>query len=101
MTIHESDGQAMNFQKKNFRYVRQSFGNFIDDISAGKLHYLRSLSKDGPADTPANFTSDYECISADFQLPVELRIVMENFHSSVLRISGPVAMWLHYDVGHI
>ncbi|MCJ1246499.1 tRNA methyltransferase ppm2 [Trapelia coarctata] len=98
VTVHESDGQAMNFQRKNFRYVRKPFGKFIDDISAGKMQYLRSLSKDGPADTPANFTSDFESISEDFQVPVELSMVMENFHSSVLRISGPVAMWLHYDV---
>lgn len=91
----------MNFQRKNFRYVRKAFENFIDDISAGKMQYLRSLSKDDPADKPANFASDYESISEDFQLPAELSMVMEDFHSSVLRISGPVSMWLHYDVGKI
>ena len=98
MTVHEADGQDMNFQRKYFRYVKKPFGEFIDDISAGKMQYLRSLSKDAPADAPANFSSDYESIAGDFQLPSGLSTVTENFHSCVLRISGPVAMWLHYDV---
>ena len=88
----------MNFQKKNFRYVKKPFGAFIDEISAGAKQYLRSLAADRPADKPASFETDYAEIARDFELPQELSIVSQNAHSSVLRISGPVIMWLHYDV---
>jgi len=41
---------------------------------------------------------DFPSISDDFQLPPQLAFIRENEHSSPLRISGPVNMWLHYDV---
>ena len=88
----------MNFQKKNFTYVTKSFGNFIDEISAGQPQYLRSLSIAEPAGSPANFAVDYPHVADDFKLPSELQMVTQSFHSSVLRIAGPVIMWLHYDV---
>ncbi|MCJ1392139.1 tRNA methyltransferase ppm2 [Xylographa bjoerkii] len=98
VTIHQAESRDMNFQKKNFTYVTKAFGHFIDEISAGQIQYLRSLSKTEPAGSPANFARDYPHIAADFKLPAELQMVTQSLHSSVLRISGPVAMWLHYDV---
>ena len=88
----------MNFQERNFRYVTKRFGDFVDEIVNGEKQYLRSLSSDKPADTPANFVADFPTIAEDFVLPPELHLAKQNFHSSVLRISGPVSMWLHYDV---
>jgi hypothetical protein len=32
---------------------------------------------------------------------LRLRVVTDSLHSSPLRISGPVIMWLHYDVKFI
>ena len=88
----------MNFQNKNFRYTTKPFGGFLNDISSGARQYLRSLASEKPADRPANLAIDYPEIAPDFQLPEELQQVREHAHSSVLRISGPVTMWLHYDV---
>lgn len=88
----------MDFQAKNFSYVTKTFGEFIDQASNGEKLYLRSLSSSKPSELPADITTDFPSIAADFQLPPELRLVMENAHSSPLRISGPVIMWLHYDV---
>lgn len=88
----------MSFQSKNFRYTTKPFGVFLDDISSGAKQYLRSLALEKPTDRPADFAIDYPEIAPDFQLPEELQMVREHAHSSVLRISGPVAMWLHYDV---
>lgn len=88
----------MNGLEKNFRYATRPFERFIDDIVAGKFQYLRALSQVDPLNRPANFTSDFASIAGDFQLPPELELAMHHSHSSVLRISGPVSMWLHYDV---
>lgn len=41
---------------------------------------------------------DFPTLAPDFVLPPELSLVEENIFSSVLRVSGPVNMWLHYDV---
>lgn len=89
----------MDFQKKNFQYNKKPFAQFIDEIKAGSRQYLRSLAAEKPAAKPANFTSDFPPLRSDFQLPSQLSIVTQNIHSSPLRISGPVIMWLHYDVG--
>ena len=88
----------MNFQVKNFRYIMKPFGEFIDQISAGSMQYLRSLAKDRPSERPANFAVDFPELAADFRLPPQLEVVTQSMHSSPLRISGPVTMWLHYDV---
>ena len=88
----------MNFQKKNFKYTTKHFGAFLDDVDAGCNEYLRSLASEKPADKPAELITDYPGLAQDFQLPKELELVSRNAHSSVLRISGPVTMWLHYDV---
>lgn len=59
---------------------------------------MRSLSSEKPAELPADISRDFPSIAKDFQLPPELALVGENAHSCPLRISGPVIMWLHYDV---
>ena len=88
----------MNFQMKNFSYRTKRFGDFVDQITAGSLHYLRSLATERPSEKAANLTVDFPELALDFKLPPQLDIVTRNAHSSPLRISGPVTMWLHYDV---
>lgn len=89
----------MDFQTKNFSYVTKPFGELVDQASNGERLYLRSLSSSKPSELPADIARDFPSIAVDFQLPDELKLVLENAHSSPLRISGPVIMWLHYDVG--
>ena len=97
--VHQATAEHMDFQAKNFSYVTKTFGEFIDQAGKGEKLYLRSLSSTKPSEIPADITTDFASIAADFQLPPALRLVVENMHSSPLRISGPVIMWLHYDVG--
>ena len=59
---------------------------------------MRSLALENPTETPANFWADFPELANDFELPPQLDLVKQKVHSSVLRISGPVDMWLHYDV---
>ncbi|KAK4544460.1 hypothetical protein LTR36_004351 [Oleoguttula mirabilis] len=98
VVVHSSPASKMDFQTKNFDYVTKDFGAFLDACAGGEQLYLRALSKDAPSDQPTNLADDYPEIAADFELPGELIHVVENLHSSPLRISGPVSMWLHYDV---
>jgi tRNA wybutosine-synthesizing protein 4 len=88
----------MDFNSKNFQYVTDSFGNIMERIQAGGRLYLRSLSHTKPSETPANIDEDFPGIGQDFCLPEELDFVKQNLFSSILRISGRVNMWLHYDV---
>ena len=88
----------MNFQSKNFEYVKKKFGDFLDQIAKGDRQYLRSISVDKPAENAASLSQDFPEIAEDFQLPPELEMVNQKTHSSPLRMSGPVTMWLHYDV---
>jgi len=74
------------------------FGGFITAIDQGQKLYLRSLAAENPSQVAAEFEKDFPSISSDFQLPPELKFVVDNAHSSPFRISGPVNMWLHYDV---
>ncbi|APA15606.1 hypothetical protein sscle_15g103760 [Sclerotinia sclerotiorum 1980 UF-70] len=96
--VHEASTEHMNFSSKNFTYVTKKFGDFLDEVEKGSKLYLRSLSAEKASELPADIVKDYPSISADFQLPLELASVTHNAHSSPLRISGPVNMWLHYDV---
>jgi len=98
VVVHSSKDDLMDFQNKNFSYVKQDFGSFIDAAERGEKVYLRSLSRDAPNEKPANLADDFPEIAADFKLPDELAYVVSNAHSTPLRISGPVTMWLHYDV---
>lgn len=89
----------MDFNSKNFQYVTDTFGNIVDRIqNGGGRLYLRSLSHDKPAEAPANLREDFPGLAKDFGLPEEVSFVRDNLFSSVLRISGRVNMWLHYDV---
>jgi tRNA wybutosine-synthesizing protein 4 len=88
----------MNFQTKNFSYTTKEFGSFLGDVHAGCRQYLRSISADQPSKLPANLATDFPGLKDDFRLPEQLSFAAENAHSSPLRISGPVTMWLHYDV---
>lgn len=78
----------MDFQSKNFRYVTKDFGEFLEQAESGAKLYLRSLSSQGPSQAPADINHDFTAIANDFKLPPELAMVLENFHSSPLRISG-------------
>lgn len=88
----------MNFQAKNFAYVTKTFGSFLDEVHAGGRQYLRSISAEQPSKLPADLATDFPGLRDDFRLPEYLALATENAHSSPLRISGPVTMWLHYDV---
>lgn len=88
----------MNFLAKNFTYTTVPFEQFINDVKAGGQMYLRALSSERPAEQATTLEQDFPGLSDDFKLPAELAFVKANAHSSPLRISGPVAMWLHYDV---
>lgn len=98
IVVHEAQSNHMNFRKKNFDYTTKEFGVFMDEISEGSRQYLRSISSEQPLKKAANFEKDFPEIQNDFTLPPQLSFVQEHAHSSPLRISGPVAMWLHYDV---
>lgn len=99
VVVHKATTEKMDFNAKNFQYVTTEFGRFLDEVDAGGKQYLRALSVDKPAESPANLAHDFPEISDDFVLPASLDFVTRNLFSSVLRISGPVHMWLHYDVG--
>lgn len=96
--MHETSEEYLDFQKKNFRYVTKTFGAFAEQIRQGSRQYLRSLAAEKPSAKPAELGEDFPDLKPDFELPPELERVKRNVHSSPLRISGPVTMWLHYDV---
>ncbi|KAL8769475.1 MAG: hypothetical protein Q9209_004536 [Squamulea sp. 1 TL-2023] len=88
----------MNFQTKNFQYVKKPFGEFLQEACDGSPQYLRSLNSEKPVEEPARFYDDFPGLQEQFRLPQQLETVVRNEHSSPLRISGPVNMWLHYDI---
>lgn len=98
VVVHDSTTASMDFNAKNFGYVTKTFADFVDEARRGGRLYLRALSTEEPSALPANLASDFPGLSDDFVLPPQLSFVAENSFSSVLRISGPVNMWLHYDV---
>ncbi|KAG8160283.1 hypothetical protein KVR01_009819 [Diaporthe batatas] len=98
VVVHECGVRNMDFNAKNFRYTTMRFGDFAKEIQSGARLYLRALSANAPADQPANLANDFPELTADFSLPEALDMCRENMHSSVLRVSGQVDMWLHYDV---
>ncbi|KAH8705111.1 leucine carboxyl methyltransferase family [Talaromyces proteolyticus] len=96
--VHEARSDHMNFQTKNFSYKTKKFSTFLEEIHQGSRQYLRSISVNQPTKKATNLAEDFPEIKDDFQLPAPLSFVQEHAHSSPLRISGPVTMWLHYDV---
>lgn len=101
MVVHEAQSENMSFQTKNFAYTTKTVGTFLDEVHAGGRQYLRSISAAQPTKLPANIAADFPNLKNDFRLPETLAVVTENAHSSPLRISGPVTLWLHYDVSAI
>ncbi|KAG5953471.1 hypothetical protein E4U53_005463 [Claviceps sorghi] len=100
VVIHEcqADSGNMDFNAKNFCYVTQSFEDVIRRAEAGHRVYLRALSRGQPTDRPANLKDDFPGLASDFHLPKEMESIQDSLFSSVLRVSGRVNMWLHYDV---
>ncbi|KAI1178157.1 leucine carboxyl methyltransferase [Nemania sp. FL0916] len=98
IVVHEATSPNMDFNSKNFSYTTKEFGSFMIDVERGDKQYLRALSEEHPSDRPANIEVDFPHLADDFQIPPELAFVKRNQFSSVLRISGRVNMWLHYDV---
>lgn len=90
----------MDFNTKNFRYTTMTIRSFTEQVEKEKRLYLRALSADAPTDQPANLEQDFPMLSPDFVLPDELSICRDKIHSSILRISGPVRMWLHFGECH-
>lgn len=98
VVVHEVATNKMDFNAKNFSYSTQTFGTFMREVEQGAKMYLRALSEEQPADEPTNLARDFPGLADDFCLPGELFFVSRNLFSSVLRVSGPVSMWLHFDV---
>ncbi|KAK4164974.1 tRNA wybutosine-synthesizing protein 4 [Cladorrhinum sp. PSN259] len=98
VVVHEGTTQVMDFNAKNFKYVTTEFDDFAKRVAQGDKLYLRALSNEKPSEKPAVLAEDFPALAPDFVLPEQLSLVEENLFSSVLRLSGPVNMWLHYDV---
>lgn len=98
VVVHSCTTDRMTFQEKNFSYIKKPFGEFIWGVARGEKCYLRTLSASQPTRQPTKLGEDFPGISQDFILPPLLVPVAENMHSSPLRVSGPVTLWLHYDV---
>lgn len=97
--VHDAPGRTMNFLCKDFAYQTISFSQFLDTLSTPSSHlYLRSLAAENPSSSPAQFATDWPEISLDYNIPEQLASIEPNIHSSVLRISNDITMWLHYDV---
>ena len=98
VVVHDAQSENMNFQAKNFAYTTKEMGVFLDEVYAGSRQYLRTVSAEQPGKLPACLSADFPRLSDDFRLPKQLSLVSDNAHSSPLRISGAVTVWLHYDV---
>ncbi|KAH9882131.1 hypothetical protein J1614_001303 [Plenodomus biglobosus] len=98
LVIHDCSSERMTFKSKNFQYVKKSVADFLDGIAQGSQSYLRAVSSSQPNKLPTKLEDDFPTIAADFQIPDVFDIVKASYHSSPLRISGPVSLWLHYDV---
>lgn len=88
----------MDFNSKNFGYVSAPLEKVVMEMQDGGRMYLRSLSRKRPSEEPAKLEDDFPQLARDFCLPPELGRAKRGMFSSVLRISGRVNMWLHYDV---
>ncbi|KAH7398436.1 leucine carboxyl methyltransferase 2 [Pyrenochaeta sp. MPI-SDFR-AT-0127] len=98
LVIHECSSDRMTFKDKNFQYVKKTVADFLDGIAQGSHAYLRAVSSSQPNKLPTKIEEDFPTIAEDFHIPDVLNEVRLNSHSSPLRISGPVSLWLHYDV---
>ena len=87
----------MSFVEKNFEYVTMPFGDFLHRVDRQERLYMRSVSS-LPTSKSTSLATDFSSIADDYKFPPSLSYVRSHMHSSPLRISGPVRMWLHYDV---
>ena len=95
--VHHAQEDTMLFESKNFVIEKNTFSGFMDAIVLGEKRYLRTISSQDHR-KPANFGKDFASLAPDFVLPIEQILPKGRIHSSVLRISGDINMWLHYDV---
>ncbi|KAF2671953.1 LCM-domain-containing protein [Microthyrium microscopicum] len=102
LSIHKGTSRNLLFHPtKNFVYEVQTFSEFKKELEAQSHVYLRSLAQVSPFQQAAYLSRDFPDIANDFQIPPTLNDLFNlssRIHSSVLRISGDVAVWLHYDV---
>ncbi|KAF2273578.1 leucine carboxyl methyltransferase 2 [Westerdykella ornata] len=99
IVIHDSSSPRMTFASKNFTYEKTTVSAFLKGIANGAKTYLRAVSAAQPNKLPTKLEDDFPSIAQDFQLPKMLaEIIGDTYHSSPLRVSGPVSLWLHYDV---
>ncbi|KAL6710068.1 tRNA methyltransferase ppm2 [Coniothyrium glycines] len=98
LVVHECASGRMTFKDKNFQYVKRTVAEFLDGISQGSHAYLRAISTSQPNKLPTKLEEDFPGIADDFRLPEIFETVKAGYHSSPLRISGRVSLWLHYDV---
>ncbi|ETN42197.1 uncharacterized protein HMPREF1541_04138 [Cyphellophora europaea CBS 101466] len=108
VVIHSAPTPTMNFQRKEaFSYTTLPFHLFLDILNSASKKpspdiqphmYMRAISSTSPNSKPAILSSDWPELAADFRLPTQLSLIAQNLHSSPLRISMNVSMWLHYDV---
>jgi tRNA wybutosine-synthesizing protein 4 len=98
LVVHECASDRMTFKDKNFEYVKKTTSDFLSGIEHGSQMYLRAVSSSQPNKLPTKLEEDFPTIAADFHIPDVFDTVKSNCHSSPLRISGPVSLWLHYDV---
>jgi tRNA wybutosine-synthesizing protein 4 len=98
LVVHECASDRMTFKDKNFEYVRRTAAEFLNGIGQGSKTYLRAVSSSQPNKLPTKLEDDFPGIVADFKIPEVFDAIKSNIHSSPLRISGPVSLWLHYDV---
>ncbi|KAL2438331.1 tRNA wybutosine-synthesizing protein 4 [Exophiala dermatitidis] len=101
IVVHSAAGRTMNFQRKDFAYKTLGFHDFITTLTTDpdSHMYLRSISSINPTQLPADFWKDWAELANDFALPPPLKgFIKQTQHSSPLRISSNVNMWLHYDV---
>ncbi|RMZ80227.1 hypothetical protein DV738_g2770, partial [Chaetothyriales sp. CBS 135597] len=105
VVVHSAPTPIMNFTRRStFAYNTLSFHAFLTLISSASRDlqvsphmYLRSISS-SPRTTAAKLSTDWPEIASDFVLPPQLEYINTHLHSSPLRISTNVSMWLHYDV---
>lgn len=99
VVVHEASSRSMNFVKKDFKYTNLLFSSFLDRLQRPSSHlYLRALASANPAQQAANLELDWPELSPDFSVPANLSSIIPQTHSSVLRVSNDINMWLHYDV---
>ncbi|EXJ95824.1 hypothetical protein A1O1_00948 [Capronia coronata CBS 617.96] len=100
VVVHSASSRTMSFQRKDFLYKTLPFHEFVTSLTRDpNAHmYLRSISSTNPTQLPADLSTDWPELAKDFVLPPALSFVRETQHSSPLRISANVNMWLHYDV---